>query len=145
MKTVSITGKGHTHTGIKTPKKLYTPLELLELVMYGNENDGTKDQAYEDLKQSLTPPTQEEVCKHLNESFALNRHNTTLHFIYDSESREFRMVDENNKVYRYISTIRLTDKAIELIDLDIDDLIILGRFYEGEMKDEWKKIRNHKW
>ena len=29
------------------------PLELLELVMYGNEYDGTRDQAYEDLKRIL--------------------------------------------------------------------------------------------
>ncbi len=83
------------------------------------------------LKSILTPPTEEEVCEHLNESFGLKGKNTTLHFIYDKESKEFRMVDEKNYVYRYISTKRVNEDAIELIDLDIDDIIILGRFYES--------------
>ena len=88
---------------------------------------------YAILVQSLTPPTADEVCEHLNESFGLKGKNTTLRFIYDKESREFRMVSQN-VVYRYISTKRMSDDAIELIDLDIDDIIILGRFYEGEIK-----------
>ena len=87
-----------------------------------------------EIKKALTPPTEEEICEHLNESFGLKGKNTTLHFIYDKESKEFRMVDEKNYVYRYISTKRINEDAIELIDLDIDDLIILGRFYEGEIK-----------
>jgi hypothetical protein len=87
-----------------------------------------------EIKKALTPPTEKEVCKHLNESFGLNRHNTNLHFIYDKESREFRMVSKN-KIYRYISTKRQDDDAIALIDLDIDDIAILGRFFESEMKE----------
>lgn len=85
------------------------------------------------IERALALPTADEVCEHLNEKFGLKRIPTTLHFIYDKESKEFRMVSQN-VVYRYISTKRMSDDAIELIDLDIDDIIILGKFYEGEIK-----------
>jgi len=81
-------------------------------------------------EQTLKTPTQEEVCEALNKSFNINREYTDLHFIYDKESQEFRMVSQN-VVYRYISTNRLDDDAINFIDLDIEDIIILGRFYGG--------------
>ena len=64
---------------------------------------------YAILLKALTPPTaKNEVCEHLNESFGLKGKNTTLHFIYDKESKEFRMVIffSKNVVYRYISTKR---------------------------------------
>jgi len=89
--------------------------------------------AMEVIKQALTPPTADEVCEHLNESFGLKGRDTMLHFIYDKQSREFRMVSKS-KVYRYISTKRQSDDSIELIDLDIDDIIILGLFFKGEIK-----------
>lgn len=89
-------------------------------------------EAINDLDIYLTPPTEEEVCEHLNESFGLKGKDTNLHFIYDKESREFRMVSQG-QVYRYISTKRQSEDSIEFIDLDIDDIVILGRFYEGEI------------
>lgn len=108
-------------------------LEALEYLKPFRWEDKKAKEAYELLKKSLTPPTAEEVCEHLNESFGLKGKNTNLHFIYDKESREFRMVSQG-QVYRYISTKRQSEDSIEFIDLDIDDIVILGQFYKGESK-----------
>jgi len=44
---------GITEDKPKTPRTVESPLELLELVMYGNREIGEVDQAYEDLKSYL--------------------------------------------------------------------------------------------
>ena len=42
-----------TYDGTKTKRVIEEPLELLRLVMYGDEATGEQDQAYEDLKHYL--------------------------------------------------------------------------------------------
>ena len=42
-----------TYEGTRIPRTVESPLELLELVMYGNRESGEVDQAYEDLKRYL--------------------------------------------------------------------------------------------
>ena len=42
-----------TYQGDKPKKVIYTQMELLKLVMYGNRNTGEVDQAYEELKQAI--------------------------------------------------------------------------------------------
>ena len=109
-------------------------LEALRKKILKNCRCDIKCLEYDNLLKALTPPTEEEVCEVLDKSFNINREDTDLHFIYDKESQEFRMVSQN-VVYRYISTKRLDNDAINFIDLDIDDMIILGRFYEGKKNE----------
>lgn len=86
----------------------------------------------ETVEKALTPPTADEVCDALNKLWKFDKKpHTTLHFTYDKLSKEFKMVDENNIEYRYISVNRWSDNAISLVDLDLETLSLLGRFYEG--------------
>jgi len=106
--------------------KIKRNINLLQMKLGSHEHDND----IKIVEKALTPPTAEEVCEALDKSFNINREDTDLHFIYDKESQEFRMVSQN-VVYRYISTNRLDDDAIDFIDLDIEDIVILGRFYGG--------------
>ena len=58
-----------TYEGTRIPRTVESPLELLELVMYGNRNAGEVDQAYEELKHQIK--NMNELIKHysyLNEN-----------------------------------------------------------------------------
>lgn len=65
VKTVEVLGKRmipsnaleETYDSERELKVPNEPLDLLEEVMYGNEHDGTKDQAYEELKRYLKNKT----------------------------------------------------------------------------------------
>jgi uncharacterized FlaG/YvyC family protein len=79
----------------------------------------------------LNKPTAADVCKVLDSLWNLDKIKTTLHFIYDEPSKEFRMVDEENRVFRYISVDRWDDDAMQLTDLSYEALSLIGNFYRG--------------
>ena len=113
-----------TYTHIKREKENKSLLELLDIVMYGNEHKraiGEVNQAYEDLKQALKPPTAEEVCKALSE--------------YLGETLWFDE-DKNIRVSTQWVVKRLGDIGLEFFYVLPPHLItLIGRFYESKMKD----------
>ena len=104
-----------TYNGIKTPKEEKTPLELLQDVMYGNAIDGTKDQAYEDLKQAITPPSSDEVCKALSEYLEIDVELVYRSFVGDDDI--CYQGEDNLIIFNY--------------DLPPHLITLIGRFYVG--------------
>ena len=120
-----------TYTHIKREKENKSSLELLEIVMYGNEHQraiGEVDQAYEDLKQALTPPTEQEVCEALGEF--LNKKVYYEESPYIVFSLGLPVTSDN-----YI--IERQDNGTIVFNLDILEyypphlITLIGRFYEG--------------
>lgn len=116
-------------------------LEFIEMII-DLFKDSLKPYTYEivqncikELDYMLTPPTEEEVCEALNKLWKLdNKPHTTLHFVYDKIKKEFKMVNKDETEYRYISVNRWSDNSIQFVDLDLETLSLLGRFYEGVVK-----------
>ena len=116
-----------TYTHIKREKENKSLLELLEIVMYGNEHKraiGEVDQAYEDLKQVLKPPSEQELCEALSEFLQGTNINASVEVTF-----------ENNN-FMYFHTIVVQDIGGHLrfdfpVALPPRLISLICRFYEG--------------
>ena len=86
-------------------------------------------EAYELVKKLLTPPTSEEVCKAIEESYLSNV--AEMGVIYDSANKAFRM----KKTYNCICEYDEYEKKINYHWIVTPELsILIGRFYQGVEK-----------
>ena len=117
-----------TYTHIKREKENKSLLELLEIVMYGNEHKraiGEVDQAYEDLKQALKPPTEKEVCKALSEYYGFE-------IMY--KGLEFFPKERISSLY---CVVAMVDGCIDFADpLPLYLVTLISRFYEGAIVND---------
>ncbi len=98
--------------------------ELKELERYLKIAFGEDIFKYIEIKQALTPPTADEVCKKLSEHFANG-------VFYDKLSEHFYTITKNKRiVIAYCSDEESKSYTINF-EMEAKELVMIGRFYEG--------------